>query len=76
MEGVYPCTALSPPVPGWLHALPLAGLAPLRSFLATALAPTSVPRHLPLHLFLVLLLPGLCLHLLHLDCVGLAAAHV
>ena len=30
----------------------------------------------PLHLLLVLLLPGLGLHLLHLDGVGLPSAHV
>lgn len=37
---------------------------------------TSVQNEVPLHLFVVLLLPGLSLHLLHLDGVGFTSAHV
>ncbi|KAL0589001.1 UPF0764 protein C16orf89 [Plecturocebus cupreus] len=55
----------------------LADWAPLRSFLALALAPPPAisMQYLPFHLLLVLLLPGLCLHLLHLNGVRLATAH-
>lgn len=35
-----------------------------------------VPNHAPLQLLLMFLLPSLSLHLLHLDGVGLPAAHV
>lgn len=38
--------------------------------------PIGLFGHSPLQLLLVLLLPGLGLHLLHLDGVGLPAAHV
>ena len=38
--------------------------------------PYSKLKHTPLQLFLVFVLAGLGLHLLHLDSVGLAAAHV
>lgn len=36
----------------------------------------SHPSAVPLHLFVVLLLPGLSFHLLHLDGVGLSSPHV